>query len=212
MIDLYTWPTPNGRKVSIMIEELGIEYNSIPIDISKREQFSETFEGVSPNHKIPAIFDHETGISLMESCAILLYLAEKYGKFLPDGIQRIRALEWLFWQTSGLGPNLGQVHHFLKYNKGKSSYSEERFHDEGLRLYSVLDCRLKEREYIAGFNEGEYSIADMACWPWISRFEWQDIDLNSYPNLCAWYLRVAQRPAVKRGYDIPIYKNEIPLP
>ena len=168
MIDLYTWPTPNGRKVSIMIEELGIEYNSIPIDISKREQFSETFEGVSPNHKIPAIFDHETGISLMESCAILLYLAEKYGKFLPDGIQRIRALEWLFWQTSGLGPNLGQVHHFLKYNRGKSSYSEERFHDEGLRLYAVLASRLNERDFIAGFIEGDYSIEYMGGCPWLA--------------------------------------------
>ncbi len=212
MIDLYTWPTPNGRKVSIMLEELAVRYKSISVDIGNKEQFSENFEVLSPNHKIPAIFDHETGVSLMESCAILLYLAEKYNKFIPSGIQRTRALEWLFWQTSGLGPNLGQVHHFLKYNRGKSSYSEERFHDEALRLYSVLDSRLQERDYIAGFNEGEYGIVDIACWPWISRFEWQDVDLKSYPNLCDWYLRIAKRPAVIRGYNVPTYRNEIPLP
>lgn len=212
MIDFYSWPTPNGRKVSIILEELGIEYNSIPVNIGSSEQFSEKFAKISPNHKIPAIFDHDTGVSLMESCAILLYLSEKYNKFIPLGIQRTRALEWLFWQTSGLGPNLGQIHHFLKYNKGKSTYSEERFHDEGLRLYSVLETRLKDREYIAGFESGEYSIADIACWPWISRFEWQDIDLRSYPSLCSWYLRIADRPAVQRGYNVPVYKSEIPIP
>ena len=212
MIDLHTWPTPNGRKVSIMLEELGVEYKSIPVDISKGEQFSQGFLRIAPNNKIPVIFDRESGVSLMESCAIMLYLAEKYDKFLPSGVQRVRALEWLFWQTSNLGPILGQVHHFIKYNKGKSAYSEDRFYDEALRLYSVLDKRLANREFLAGYDEGEYSIADIACWPWISRFEWQDIDLNAYPNLSSWYLRIAERPAVQRGYNVPIYKNQIPLP
>ena len=212
MFELYTWPTPNGRKVSIMLEELGIEYKSIPVDITKGEQFSEGFLRIAPNNKIPAISDKESGVSLMESCAIMLYLAEKYDKLLPSGVQRVRALEWLFWQTSNLGPILGQVHHFIKYNKGKSAYSEERFYEEALRLYSVLDKRLANREFLAGYDEGEYSIADIACWPWISRFEWQDIDLKSYPNLCDWYVRIAKRPAVMRGYNVPIYKNKVPLP
>ena len=212
MFDLYTWPTPNGRKVSIMFEELGVKYNTVPVDISTGSQFSEKFSGLAPNNKIPVIFDHDSVVSLMESCAILLYLAEKYNKFLPSGVQRTRALEWLFWQTSGLGPNLGQAHHFMKYNKGKSTYSEDRFYNEALRLYSVLNKRLEDREFLAGYNEGEYSIADIACWPWISRFEWHDVDLKAYPYLYSWYLRIAERPAVQRGYDVPIFKNKIPIP
>jgi len=212
MFDLYTWPTPNGRKVSIMFEELGVKYNAVSVDISTGSQFSEKFSWLAPNYKIPVIFDHDSGVSLMESCAILLYLAEKYNKFLPSGVQRTRALEWLFWQTSGLGPNLGQAHHFMKYNKGKSTYSEDRFYNEALRLYSVLNKRLEDREFLAGYNEGEYSIADIACWPWISRFEWHDVDLKAYPYLCSWYLRIAERPAVQRGYDVPIFKNKIPIP
>ena len=212
MFNLYTWPTPNGRKVSIMLEELSAEYKSIPVDITKGEQFAKDFHKIAPNNKIPVLLDSDSGVSLMESCNILLYLSERYNKLLPSGVQRTKALEWLFWQTSNLGPTLGQVHHFTKYNKGKSTYSEERFHDEAIRLYGVLDKRLENREFLAGYNEGEYSIADIACWPWISRFEWQDIDLNAYPNLFSWYIRIAERPAVKRGYNVPAFKNEIPMP
>ena len=212
MIDLYSWTTPNGRKVAIMLEELGIDYNAKKIDITKREQFSEPFLQLSPNNKIPAVVDNETGVTLMESCAILLYLSEKYKKFLPQGVERIRAIEWLFWQTSGLGPILGQVHHFTKFNKGISDYSEKRYHDEALRLYFVLDKRLEGRDYIVGENKGEYSIADIACWPWISRFDFQEIDLKSFPNVCSWYLRMVDRPAVQKGYMVPHYVNDIPLP
>ena len=212
MIDLYSWTTPNGRKVSIMLEELGIDYNVKKIDITNKDQFSESFLKLSPNNKIPAMVDHETGVTLMESCAILLYLAEKHKKFLPEGVERFRAIEWLFWQTSGLGPILGQVHHFTKYNKGISDYSEKRYHDEALRLYSVLDKRLERRDYIAGENSGEYSIADIACWPWISRFEWQEVDLKLYSNVCSWYLRMVDRPAVQKGYMVPHYVNDIPVP
>ena len=212
MIDLYSWTTPNGRKVAIMLEELGIDYNAKKIDITNKEQFSEPFLKLSPNNKIPAIVDNETGVTLMESCAILLYLSEKYKKFLPQGVERLRAIEWLFWQTSGLGPILGQVHHFTKFNKGISDYSEKRYHDEALRLYSVLDKRLEGRDYIAGENRGEYSIADIACWPWISRFDFQEIDLKSFSNVCSWYLRMVDRPAVRKGYMVPHYVNDIPLP
>jgi GST-like protein len=195
-----------------MLEELGIEYNPIKIDIKNKEQFSEKFLNISPNNKIPAIVDNETGVSLMESCAILLYLAEKYKKFLPEGAERLRAIEWLFWQTSGLGPILGQVHHYTKHNKGVSDYSEKRYHDEALRLYSVLNQRLKERHYIAGEYMGEYSIADISCWPWVSRFEWQEVDLKLYPNVYSWYLRVLGRPAVQKGYHIPQFVHDIPMP
>jgi len=209
MIDLYTWSTPNGRKVSIMLEELGIEYNTIPINISKNEQFEENFLKISPNNRIPAIVDHDTGISLMESGAILLYLAEKYEKFMSkDPVARWQTIEWLMWQMGGAGPMMGQVHHFSHFNKGKSDYAEERYLNEAKRLYGVLDRRLSGRDYLAG----EYSIADMATWPWISRFEWQTVSLNSYPNVKKWYLAIADRPAVQRGYHIPVEQPEIPMP
>ncbi|MEO0821954.1 MAG: glutathione S-transferase N-terminal domain-containing protein [Pseudomonadota bacterium] len=208
MIDLYTWTTPNGRKVSIMLEELGVEYSVKSVDIGKDEQFQPSFLMVSPNNKIPAIFDQETGLSLMESGAILLYLAEKYGKFGgPDG-ERWRVMEWLMWQMGGLGPMAGQAHHFLKFNPGKAAYAEERYGRETRRLYGVLEKRLTGRDYIVG----EYSIADMACWPWISRFEWQEIDLNEFAALKAWYLRIAERPATVKGYDVPKPTQPIPMP
>ena len=161
MIDLYTWTTPNGRKVSIMLEELGLEYTVRPIDITEGQQHDPGFLRISPNAKIPAIVDHATGLTLMESGAILLYLAEKTGSLLPsDAHARWRTIEWLMWQMGGPGPILGQVHHFVKFKKGKSAYAEDRFLNEGRRLYSVLDHRLAEQEYLAS----EYSIADIATW------------------------------------------------
>ena len=212
MIDLYTWTTPNGRKVSIMLEELGVPYTAHAIDISKGDQFDPEFLKIAPNNRIPAIVDQETGMTLMETGAIMLYLAEKYGQFLPQGDERWRTIEWLMWQMGGIGPMLGQVHHFVKYNPGKAPYAEERYSNEGKRLYGVLDRRLEGREFIAGEGAGEYSIADMATWPWISRFEWQQIDLAEFPNVLAWYRRIAERPAVQRGYQVPKYANEVPMP
>jgi len=209
MIDLYTWTTPNGRKVAILLEELGIDYTVHPIDITKDEQFQTDFLAISPNNRIPAIVDNDTNISMMESGAIMQYLAEKTGKFLSNNpSKRWATIEWLNWQMGGLGPMAGQTHHFVKFNPGKSHYAEERFQTETRRLYGVLDKRLANNEFIAG----EYSIADMACWPWISRFEWQGIDLNSYKNLTRWYLQIAERPAVQKGYQVPRYLSDVPMP
>jgi GST-like protein len=213
LIDLYTWTTPNGRKVSIMLEELGVDYNAHAIDITKGEQHAPEFLKIAPNNRIPAIVDHDTGIQMMETGAIMLYLAEKHSRFIPEGsAHRWATIEWLMWQMGGLGPMLGQVHHFVKYNKGKSEYSEERYSNEGRRLYGVLDRRLEGRDYIAGEGRGEYSITDMACWPWISRFEWQEIDLADFPNVRDWYVRIADRPAVQTGYQVPKFTNEVPMP
>lgn len=212
MIDLYTWTTPNGRKVSILLEELGIPYTVHPINISNGEQFAPDFLKIAPNNRIPAIVDHETGIHLMETGAIMLYLADKYKKFQCQGDEYWRMVEWLMWQMGGLGPMLGQTHHFLKFNKGKSEYAEQRYSTETQRLYGVLNNRLQGRHYIAGENAGEYSIADMACWPWVSRFEWQEIDLNDFPHVRDWYVRIAQRPAVQAGYSVPKFTTDVPMP
>ena len=212
MIDLYTWTTPNGRKVSILLEELGVPYTVNAIDISKNQQFSTDFLKISPNNRIPAIVDHETKILMMETGAIMMYLANKYQKFQCDGDEYWRMVEWLMWQMGGLGPMLGQTHHFLKYNKGKSQYSEDRYSAEARRLYSVLDTRLEGRDYIAGEGRGMYTITDMACWPWISRFELQEININEYSNLRDWYVRIAARPAVQAGYSVPNFTTEVPMP
>jgi GST-like protein len=207
MIDLYTWTTPNGRKVSIMLEELGVEYNVHPINIGQGDQMTPEYLAISPNNKIPAIVDRDNGFSLMESGAIMIYLAEKYGRFIPaDPVQRYRVLEWLMWQMGGLGPMAGQVHHFVHFNPGKAEYAEERYSAENRRLYGVLEKRLEGRDYIVD----EYSIADMACWPWVSRYEWQEIDLAQFPNVRAWYQRLLARDAVQRGYHVPRKVGEIP--
>lgn len=209
MIDLYTWSTPNGRKVSIMLEECGLEYRAHAVNITKDEQFKPDFLKISPNNRIPAIIDRDAGRSLFESGAILLYLAEKTGKFWPqDPDRRWQTVEWLMWQMGGVGPMIGQVHHFVRNNKGKSPYAEERYVKETHRLYGVLDKRLAEHEYVAGV----YSIADMAIWPWISRFEWHTVDLNQYANVARWYKAIAARPAVARGYDVPVKQPGIPMP
>ncbi|MCP4010777.1 MAG: glutathione S-transferase [Proteobacteria bacterium] len=209
MIDLYTFATPNGRKVSIMLEELGLPYTVHLVDISDDHQFREEFLKISPNNKIPAIVDHENGISLMESGAILLYLAEKTGQLMPkDETGRWQVIQWLMFQMGGLGPMLGQVHHFLRFNPGISEYAEQRYRNEALRMLGVMDRQLGKHDYLAG----EYSIADIAAWPWVSRFEWQQIDLNDFPNVKRWYLDIAARPAVQRGYKVPTGLGNIPLP
>jgi len=209
VIDLYTWTTPNGRKVSIMLEELGLPYTVHPVDIGKGAQFTSTFLEISPNNRIPAIVDHENNFSLFESGAILLYLAEKTGKLMPKELKaRYRVVEWLMWQMGGIGPMLGQVHHFVKYHPGKAPYAEQRYTKEAHRLYGVLDKLLADHEYMAG----DYSIADVATWPWISRFEWQQIDLSKYPNVKRWYIAISNRPAVQKGYQIPKKVTEIPMP
>jgi len=209
VIDLYTWTTPNGRKVSIALEELGLPYTAHPIDINKNEQFAPAFLAISPNNRIPAIVDRDNNFSLMESGAILLYLAEKTGRLMPKALEpRYRVIEWLMWQMGGIGPMLGQVHHFVKYNPGKAPYAEERYLKEAHRLYGVLERRLEGREFVAD----EYSIADIAIWPWISRFEWQTIELAKYPNVKRWYVVMANRPAVQKGYQVPKHVGPIPMP
>lgn len=207
MIDLYTWTTPNGRKVSILLEELGVEYTAHAINIGEGDQKKPKFLAISPNNKIPAIVDHDNGLTLFESGAIMVYLAEKHGKFLPtEPLKRARVMEWLMWQMGGLGPMLGQTHAFHHFNPGVSEWGEERFLTETKRLYGVLERRLDDRDYIAD----EYSIADMACWPWISRHEWQSIDLAEFPNVRDWYRRIAARRAVQAGYHVPKKVGEIP--
>ena len=210
MIDFYTWSTPNGRKVSIMLEECKLDYNIIPINIIKDEQFEEKFLNISPNNKIPAIYDHETNISMMESGSILLYLSEKTGVFFPkNDSDRWKRDEWLMFQMASLGPMLGQVHHFIKFNAGKSAYAEERYYNEAMRIYGVLDKRLGESQFVAG---KDYGIVDISIWPWISRYEWQNIDLNKFSNILRWYKEIASREAVIKGYDVPNTGAEIPIP
>jgi GSH-dependent disulfide-bond oxidoreductase len=210
MIDLYTWTTPNGRKVSIMLEEIGLQYRATAVDIGKGEQFAPEFLKISPNNKIPAIVDRDTGTALMESGAILLYLAEKSGRLMPAaGAAKWRAMQWLMMQMGSVGPMLGQTHHFHHFNKGKSDYAEQRYLAEAARIYGVLDRRLGEAPYLAG---DEYSVADIATWPWIARYEWQGISWADFPNLLRWYREIAARPAVQRGYDVPRPIAPIPLP
>ncbi|MCY4551034.1 MAG: glutathione S-transferase N-terminal domain-containing protein [Defluviicoccus sp.] len=210
MIDLYTWQTPNGRKASIGLEEFGLDYETHAINIGKDEQFAPEFLKISPNNKIPAIVDRDTGTAMMESGAILLYLADKTGRLMPgDEKGRWKVTEWLMMQMGSVGPMLGQTHHFARFNSGKAPYAEERFLNETKRIYGVLNKRLGETEYLAG---DDYSIADIATWPWISRYEWHRIDWADFPDLKRWYLAVAGRPAVQRGYDVPNKVQEIPLP
>ena len=209
MIDFYTWSTPNGRKVSIMLEECGLPYTTHAVDIGKDQQFKPDFLKIAPNNRIPAIDDRDNGLSLFESGAILMYLAEKSGKFLSkDPQDHWHTVQWLMWQMGGPGPMIGQVHYFVKNNPGKAPFAEERFIKETRRLYGVLDRRLAEAAFVAG----DYSIADMSIWPWISRFEWHLVDLNEFSNVKRWYLEIASRPAVKRGYDVPIKQPGIPMP
>jgi GST-like protein len=209
MIDFYTWSTPNGRKVSILLEELGLPYTVHAVNIGKDEQFAPDFLAIAPNNKIPAIVDHDTGVSLFESGAIMIYLAEKTGQFLPtEAKARAAVMQWLMWQMGGFGPMLGQAHVFLKFNRGLSQPAEERFAKEAKRLYGVLDRQLAENDHVAG----DYSIADMAIFPWVARHDWHEIDLTAYPNVLRWYRALAARPAVQRGYQVPSDVGPIPMP
>ena len=202
MIDAYIWPTGNGKKITIMLEECGLEYRAIPVNINKGDQFKPEFEALSPNNKMPAIVDHDAQggpIRMFESGAILQYLGEKTGKLLPtDTHGKYNVLQWVYWQIGGLGPMAGQAHHFLRYAPEKIEYPMHRFRTEVARLYTVMDKQLAKREYLAG----EYSIADIACWPWVFRYDWQGQDLNDFPHVKRWFETVGARPAVKKGANV----------
>jgi GST-like protein len=213
MINLYYWTTPNGHKITIFLQEAAVPYKIIPVNIGKGEQFAADFLRIAPNNRIPAIVDTEPAdggdpIGIFESGAILQYLAEKTGKFLPADIRgRVEVMEWLFWQMAGLGPMAGQNHHFVQYAPERIPYATDRYVRETARLYSVLDARLADREYIAG----AYSIADMACYPWIVPHKKQQQDLDEFPHLKRWFERIAERPAVVRAYAQGRKVNERPV-
>lgn len=204
MIDLYYWTTPNGHKITLFLEETGLPYTLHPINIGKGEQFAEDFLKIAPNNRIPAIVDHDTAdgqpLSLFESGAILLYLAEKTGQFIPNDLRgRQEALQWLFWQMGGLGPMAGQNHHFNRFAPEKIPYAIKRYVDETARLYGVLNKRLADRPFVAG---NEYSIADMAIYPWIVSHTWQQQNLDDFPALKGWFQRIQARPATQRAYAL----------
>ncbi|WP_018152608.1 glutathione S-transferase N-terminal domain-containing protein [Leeia oryzae] len=202
MMDLYTWRTPNGRKVSIMLEELGVPYQVHTINIGAGEQFAPAFVAINPNSKIPVLVDRSAAepVTICESGAILVYLAEKYQQFLPvSGPARYAVLQWMMFQMGSIGPILGQVHHFLRFAPEPVPYAIHRYGTEANRLYAVLNQVLSQSEYIAG----DYSIADMALFPWISRHDWQQIELADYEHVARWYEQVQVRPAVMRGMAVP---------
>lgn len=194
MIDLYYWTTPNGHKITLFLEEAGVAYRLVPVNISEGDQFKPEFLKISPNNRIPAMVDTDTGTSLFESGAILEYLADKTGKFLGE---RWETLQWLYWQMAGLGPMAGQNHHFSQYAPEKIPYAIERYRDETSRLYRVLNTRLADRAFVAG---NEYTIADMAIYPWIVPYEKQGQKLEDFPNLKKWFEKIAARPATVRAY------------
>jgi GST-like protein len=204
VIDLYYWTTPNGHKITIFLEEAGLPYRMVPVNISRGEQFKPEFLRISPNNRIPAIVDNApaTGgrpVSVFESGAILQYLAEKTGKFLPKDLHgRVEVMQWLFWQMGGLGPMAGQNHHFGQYAPEKIPYAIERYAKETNRLYGVLDKRLADREFVAG----DYSVADMASYPWIVPYERQGQKLDDFPNVKRWFETIRARPAIMRAYEL----------
>lgn len=204
MIDVYYWPTPNGWKITILLEELGVPYTIHPVNITKGEQFEPEFLAISPNNRMPAIVDHEplgggAKLSVFESGAILKYLALKYERFYPrEPRDQVAVDEWLFWQVGGLGPMAGQAHHFRNYAPEQIPYAIDRYTNEVRRLYKVLDRRLADREYLAG----PYSIADMACWPWVKPWKNQGQTIDDFPNLKRWFETIGARPAVDKGWRI----------
>ncbi|CDN92718.1 glutathione S-transferase family protein [Agrobacterium tumefaciens] len=207
MIDLYTWITPNGLKISIALEELGLPYQSHAIDIEKGEQFAADYVRINPGSKIPAIVDDENGTVLTESNAILIYLAEKAGRLLPAAAtERLVVTEWLMWQAANFGPTLGYAHYFLTYHAGEAPFAETRFAADVERLYRTLNDRLNEREFVAG----DFSIADIAIWPWVSRFARHRINLDDFPAVQTWYRHLGQRESFKRGYRIPFATSDVP--
>jgi len=204
-IDLYTWTTPNGRKVSIMLEELGLPYRVHAVNITKNDQFKPEFVAINPNSKIPAIVDADgpggKPLALFESGAILIYLADKTGRFLPkEPRAHYATLQWLMFQMGGVGPMFGQAHHFLRAAKEDVPYGKKRYTDETRRLYGVMDKRLGEARYLAG---DEYTIADMATYPWTARHEWHQVNLADFPNVKRWYDAISARPAVVKGMAVP---------
>jgi GST-like protein len=204
LIDLYTWSTPNGRKVSIMLEECGLPYRVHPIDIGKGDQFRPEFVALNPNSKIPAIVDEEgpegTPYPLFESGAILMYLAWKTGKYFPTRvIEQFETIQWLMFQMGGVGPFFGQVHHFLRAAPEPVPYAIERYTKETRRLYGVMNKHLEQNEYLAA----DYSIADIATYPWVARYDWHKVDLNDFPAVKRWFDRIGARPAVQAGMKIP---------
>ncbi|MCK9282710.1 MAG: glutathione binding-like protein [Rhodocyclaceae bacterium] len=212
MIDLYYWTTPNGHKITLFLEEAGLPYRIVPVNISRGAQFEPEFLCISPNNRIPAIVDHAPGdggapLSIFESGAILLYLADKTRRFIPQDLRgRNEALQWLFWQMAGLGPMAGQNHHFTQYAPEKIGYAIERYVKETSRLYAVLDKRLADHEFIAG----DYSIADMACYPWIVPHERQRQSLDDFPHLKRWFETIKTRPATERAYALARTVNTAP--
>ena len=206
MIDLYTWSTPNGRKISILLEELNIPYKIYAINIDKSDQFSNKFSRISPSNKIPAIIDKENGQTIFESGAIMMYLANKHNKLIPKKYYW-ETIEWFMFQLSQVGPILGQAHQFLFYHPNQSKFVEKKYINYAKRIYQTLDDRLKDNEYLAK----EYSIADIATWPWIARFERHQIKLVEYPNILRWYRIIMKRSAVINGYNIVGKKADIPV-
>ncbi|MFA5123993.1 glutathione S-transferase N-terminal domain-containing protein [Zavarzinia sp.] len=213
MIDLYYWTTPNGHKITMFLEETGLPHRIVPINIGKGEQFAPEFLKISPNNRMPAIVDHAPAdggapLSVFESGAILLYLADKTGRFIaPDLRGRTETIQWLFWQMGGLGPMAGQNHHFTQYAPEKIPYAIERYTKETARLYAVLNKRLADREFVAG----DYSIADMACYPWIVPHEKQGQNLDDFPNLKRWFAAIGERPATQRAYALAKQINPAPV-
>jgi GST-like protein len=199
MIDAYIWPTGNGKKITIMLEECALPYNAIAVNINKGDQFKPEFEAISPNNKMPAIVDRDAPggpLAIFESGAILQYLAEKTGMLLPrDTRGKYNVLQWVYWQVGGLGPMAGQAHHFLRYAPQQIEYAMHRFRAEVARLYKVMDTQLAKEEYLAG----EYSVADIAAWPWVFRHDWQGQDLSDFPHVKRWFEAVGARPAVRKG-------------
>tara|TARA_Y100000590_G_scaffold434512_1_gene552780 strand:+ start:589 stop:1215 length:627 start_codon:yes stop_codon:yes gene_type:complete len=206
MIELFYSPTPNGRKISIMLEEAKIKYKIKLVNLEKGEQFNSEFLKINPYGKIPAIIDHENNLVLIESGSILIYLARKSNKFLPKE-NEIKIFELLMFQMGNVGPMLGQHHHFHHFNPGKSNYAEDRFFDNSVRVYKFLDTALGKNKYLAGEN---YTIADIATFPWIARHNWHDIGLKNYKNLSAWYDSISRRQAVIKGYDCTNAGEQIP--
>jgi len=199
MIELYYWPTPNGQKISVMLEEVGLDYDVKPVDIGAGDQFSPDFLRISPNNRMPAIVDTETGISVFEGGAILIYLAEKSGMLLPgEQAARFDVLQWLFWQAGGLGPMAGQLSHFVNYTKEKIPYALQRYGNEYDRLLAVMDVRLRNRAFLAG----DYSIADIACFPWVVPYRRLGNNLDKFTHLRRWFDALKVRPAVQRGIDL----------
>ena len=206
MIELFSSDTPNGKKISIMLEEIGYEYKVTKIDLGNNDQFKPEFVKISPFSKIPVITDHDNKESIFESGAILIYLAEKSGKFY-NKVERLNINQWLMAQMGTVGPMIGQHHQFHHYNPGKSEFGEERYFKITKRIYEELDNRLKQTKFLAGEN---YTIADIATWPWLARHEWHDIGLNNYKNLSRWYLEIADREAVIKGYNFMNKDLKIP--